>query len=599
MKNINIRNFCIIAHIDHGKTTLSDRLIQLSDLHYKMGENSKEAQVLDSMDLEKERGITIKAHPIRLEYNIEGEHFIYNIIDTPGHVDFNYEVSRSLAACEGAILLVDASQGVEAQTVANTYLAIDSNLIIIPVVNKIDLKNADIEESITEIQELLGVPEKDIILASAKDGRGVDDILKAVKHLVPSPKGDSESPLKALIFDSHFDMYTGVVGHIRVFDGTIKKGMKIKLMSHEQVYEVEEVGIFKMGTLQVESLSAGEVGYFTALIREPLVVTVGDTVTEANNPTPEAFPGYRKAMPMVYSGLYPINPNDYDRLKDSLEKLKLNDSSFVFEPETSAALGYGFRCGFLGLLHMEIISERLHREYEQDLISTSPSVVYRVTLNSGETILIENPSKFPDRSKIRMIEEPMVKSSIIIPSDFIGPVMEISKNKRGKYSNMEYLSEIRVTLHYEFPLSEIIIDFYDQLKSVTKGYGSFDYEFSGYQVEKIVLVNILVNGTPVDALSFMSVEERSFYRGKSILEKLRKLIPRQMYNVALQAAIGGKIIARENIVQLRKDVLAKCYGGDITRKRKLLEKQKEGKKRMKAIGNVDIPQEAFLSILKN
>ena len=599
MKNTNIRNFCIIAHIDHGKTTLSDRLIQLSDMHYKIGENSKDAQLLDSMDLEKERGITIKAHPIRLEYTIEEEHFIYNIIDTPGHVDFNYEVSRSLAACEGAILLVDASQGVEAQTVANTYLAVESNLIIIPVVNKIDIKNADIGEAITEIQELLGVPEKDIILASAKDGRGVDDILKAVKHLVPSPTGDTEAPLKALIFDSHFDMYTGVVAHVRVFDGRIKKGMKIKLMSHGEVYEVEEVGIFKMGMIQVDSLSAGEVGYFTALIREPHVVTVGDTVTDAKNPTPEAFPGYRKAMPMVYSGLYPINPNDYDRLKDSLEKLKLNDSSFIFEPETSAALGYGFRCGFLGLLHMEVISERLHREYEQELISTSPSVVYRVTLNSGEVIMIENPSKFPDRSKIRKIEEPMVKSSIIIPADFIGPVMEISKNKRGKYGNMEYLSEIRVTLHYEFPLSEIIIDFYDQLKSVTKGYGSFDYEFNGYQEEKIVLVNILVNGTPVDALSFMSVEERSFYRGKSILEKLRKLIPRQMYNVALQAAIGGKIIARENIVQLRKDVLAKCYGGDITRKRKLLEKQKEGKKKMKAIGNVEIPQEAFLTILKN
>lgn len=599
MKNTKIRNFCIIAHIDHGKTTLSDRLIQLSDLHYKIGENSKDAQLLDSMDLEKERGITIKAHPIRLEYNIEEEHFIYNIIDTPGHVDFNYEVSRSLAACEGAILLVDASQGVEAQTVANTYLAIESNLVIIPVVNKIDIKNANIEEAITEIQELLGVPEKDIILASAKDGRGVDDILKAVKHLVPAPTGDTDAPLKALIFDSHFDMYTGVVAHIRVFDGILKKGMKIKLMSHGETYEVEEVGIFKMGTIQVDSLSAGEVGYFTALIREPHVVTVGDTVTDAKNPTPEAFPGYRKAMPMVYSGLYPINPNDYDRLKDSLEKLKLNDSSFLFEPETSAALGYGFRCGFLGLLHMEVISERLHREYEQDLISTSPSVVYRVTLNSGEVILIENPSKFPDRSKIRKIEEPMVKSSIIIPTDFIGPVMEISKNKRGKFGNMEYLSEVRVTLHYEFPLSEIIIDFYDQLKSVTKGYGSFDYEFNGYQEEKIVLVNILVNGTPVDALSFMSVEERSFYRGKAILEKLRKLIPRQMYNVALQAAIGGKIIARENIVQLRKDVLAKCYGGDITRKRKLLEKQKEGKKKMKAIGNVEIPQEAFLTILKN
>lgn len=599
MKNKNIRNFCIIAHIDHGKTTLSDRFIQLSDLFYKINENSKEAQLLDSMDLEKERGITIKAHPIRLEYELDGEHFIYNIIDTPGHVDFNYEVSRSLAACEGAILLVDASQGVEAQTVANTYLAVDSNLTIIPVVNKIDLKNADVDESIKEITELLGVSSTDILLASAKDGRGVQEILQAVKGKISEPMGTTDAPLKALIFDSHFDMYTGVVGHIRVFDGIMKKGIKIKLMSHGEIYQVEEVGIFKMGMFPVEQLSAGEVGYFTALIREPHIVSVGDTVTDALNPTPEAFPGYRKAMPMVFSGLYPINPNDYEKLKDSLEKLKLNDSSFGFEPETSAALGYGFRCGFLGLLHMEVISERLHREYEQEIIMTPPSVIYRITLNSGETVFIENPSKFPDRSKIKKIEEPIVRSSIITPSDYIGPVMEISKNKRGIYKNMEYLSEVRVTLHYEFPLSEIIIDFYDLLKSVTKGYASFDYEFSGYQEGDIVLVNILVNGTPVDALSFMTIEDRANYRGRTILEKLRKLIPRQMFNIALQAAIGGKIIARENIVQLRKDVLAKCYGGDITRKRKLLDKQKEGKKKMKAIGNVEIPQEAFLSILKN
>jgi len=599
MKKENIRNFCIIAHIDHGKTTLSDRFIQMSDLFFKINETSKETQLLDSMDLEKERGITIKSHPIRLQYELDGETYIYQIMDTPGHVDFSYEVSRSLAACEGAILLVDVSQGVEAQTVANTYLALENNLAIIPVLNKIDLKNANIEEAFQEITELLGVKREEIILASAKDGRGVPEILRAVRDLIPPPSGDETKPLKALIFDSHFDMYIGVVAHIRVFEGSIRKGMKIMLMSNQETFEVEEVGIFRMNMQPVEELSVGDVGYFTALIREPHIVTVGDTVTETNHPTPLALPGYRKIMPMVFSGLYPINPNDYDKLKDSLEKLKLNDASFQFEPETSAALGYGFRCGFLGLLHLEIVSERLRREYEQELITTSPSVVYKITLHNNEVEFIENPSKFPDRSKIKSIEEPIVKASIITPSEFIGPVMELAKQKRGCYINLEYLSEIRATLHYEFPLSEIIIDFYDQLKSVTKGYASLDYEFTGYRTEKIVLVDILVNGTPVDALSFMSIEENAPYKGRAIIDKLRRLIPRQMFNIALQAAIGGKIIARENIVQLRKDVLAKCYGGDITRKRKLLEKQKEGKKRMKAIGNVEIPQEAFLAILKN
>lgn len=599
MKKENIRNFCIIAHIDHGKTTLSDRFIQMSDLFFKINETSKETQLLDSMDLEKERGITIKSHPIRLQYEIDGETYIYQIMDTPGHVDFSYEVSRSLAACEGAILLVDVSQGVEAQTVANTYLALENNLVIIPVLNKIDLKNANIEEAFQEITELLGVKQEEIIQASAKDGRGVPEIIRAVRDLIPPPSGDENKPLKALIFDSHFDMYTGVVAHIRVFEGSIRKGMKIMLMSNHETFEVEEVGIFRMNMQPTEALNVGDVGYFTALIREPHIVTVGDTVTEAKNQTPQALPGYRKIMPMVFSGLYPINPNDYDRLKDSLEKLKLNDASFQFEPETSAALGYGFRCGFLGLLHLEIVSERLRREYEQELITTSPSVVYRITLHNNEVQYIENPSKFPDRSKIKSIEEPIVKASIITPSEYIGPVMELSKQKRGIYINLEYLSEIRATLHYEFPLSEIIIDFYDQLKSVTKGYASLDYEFTGYRTEKIVLVDILVNGTQVDALSFMSIEENASYKSRQIIEKLRRLIPRQMFNIALQAAIGGKVIARENIVQLRKDVLAKCYGGDITRKRKLLEKQKEGKKRMKAIGNVEIPQEAFLAILKN
>jgi GTP-binding protein LepA len=595
MENLNnIRNFCIIAHIDHGKSTLADRFLELSDLSYKV----KESQVLDSMDLERERGITIKAHPIRLEYNFNGETYIFNLIDTPGHVDFSYEVSRSLAACEGAILLVDASQGVEAQTVANTYLAMEHNLTIIPVVNKIDLKGADIEGTKKQITDLLGMNENEIYLVSAKTGEGVKELLQAVKEKIPPPEKEREEKLKALIFDSHYDTYKGVIVHIRVFEGVIKKGMKIMFMSNREEYTVEEIGIFKLGLQQKEELSAGEVGYFTAVIRDAHNVRVGDTITEANNPTRESYPGYRKAMPFVYSGLYPINPNEYDKLKDSLEKLRLNDSSFIFEPETSAALGYGFRCGFLGLLHMEIISERLKREYEQEIIMTSPSVIYRITLNNDEILMIENPSKFPDRSKVKKIEEPYVKASIIAPPDYIGPIMELAKTKRATFKNMEYLSESRVMLHYEFPLSEIITEFYDKLKSATKGYGSLDYEFIGFKEENIVLVDILINGQKVDALSFMSVEEEAYKKAKNLIEKLRKLIPRQLFQVALQAAIGGKIIARENVVPLRKDVLAKCYGGDITRKRKLLEKQKEGKKRMKAIGNVEIPQEAFLSLLK-
>jgi len=595
MENLNnIRNFCIIAHIDHGKSTLADRFLELSDLSYKV----KESQVLDSMDLERERGITIKAHPIRLEYNFNGETYIFNLIDTPGHVDFSYEVSRSLAACEGAILLVDASQGVEAQTVANTYLAMEHNLTIIPVVNKIDLKGADIEGTKKQITDLLGMNENEIYLVSAKTGEGVKELLQAVKEKIPPPEKEREEKLKALIFDSHYDTYKGVIVHIRVFEGVIKKGMKIMFMSSREEYTVEEIGIFKLGLQQKEELSAGEVGYFTAVIRDAHNVRVGDTITEANNPTRESYPGYRKAMPFVYSGLYPINPNEYDKLKDSLEKLRLNDSSFIFEPETSAALGYGFRCGFLGLLHMEIISERLKREYEQEIIMTSPSVIYRITLNNDEILMIENPSKFPDRSKVKKIEEPYVKASIIAPPDYIGPIMELAKTKRATFKNMEYLSESRVMLHYEFPLSEIITEFYDKLKSATKGYGSLDYEFIGFKEENIVLVDILINGQKVDALSFMSVEEEAYKKAKNLIEKLRKLIPRQLFQVALQAAIGGKIIARENVVPLRKDVLAKCYGGDITRKRKLLEKQKEGKKRMKAIGNVEIPQEAFLSLLK-
>lgn len=591
----NIRNFCIIAHIDHGKTTMSDRFIERSDLGYKAQTNT---QMLDSMDLEKERGITIKMHPIRLQFKINNEEYIFHIIDTPGHVDFNYEVSKSLAACEGAILIVDASQGVEAQTVANTYLAIEHDLSIIPVINKIDLPHANIEETRHEIMELLGIEEHEILLASAKDGRGMEEILQAIIERIPPPKGSQDQTLKALIFDSHFDTYKGVVSHICVLDGTIEKGKRIKIMSNQLEYETEEVGFFRMGLQIAPQLKAGEVGYFTAIIREAQVINVGDTVTSAQNPTQKAFPGYRKSVPMVFSGIYPINPNDYDKLKDSLEKLKLTDPAFHFEQETSAALGYGFRCGYLGLLHMEIISERIRREYGQELITTAPSVVYRFTLNNGEDLLIENPSKFPERHKINKIEEPIVKASVITPSEYIGPVMEASQLKRGQYISMDYLSETRVSLQYIFPLAEIIIDFYDQLKSVTKGYASLDYEFTGYREEKIVLVSILVNGSQVDALSFMTVESQSYYRGKTILEKLRKLIPRQMFQIALQAAVGGKIISRENIVAYRKDVTSKCYGGDITRKRKLLEKQKEGKKRMKMIGSVEIPQEAFMSILK-
>jgi len=590
-----IRNFCIIAHIDHGKTTLSDRFIERSDLGHKAQANT---QMLDSMDLEKERGITIKMHPIRLQFKIQEQDYVFHIIDTPGHVDFNYEVSKSLAACEGAILIVDASQGVEAQTVANTYLAIEHDLNIIPVINKIDLPHANIEETKHEIMELLGIDEAEIVLASAKDGRGMDQILASIIERIPSPKGDSDLPLKALIFDSHFDTYKGVVSHIRILDGTIEKGKRIRFMSNQQEYEVEEVGFFRMGTQIAPQLSAGEVGYFTAIIREAQVVNVGDTVTDAKKPTKEPFPGYRKSIPMVFSGIYPLVPNDYEKLKDALEKLKLTDPAFHFEQETSAALGYGFRCGYLGLLHMEIVSERIRREYGQELITTAPSVIYHFVMQNGEELYIENPSKFPERHQVRKIEEPIVKASIITPSEFIGPVMEISQQKRGQYQSMDYLSEIRVSLQYVFPLSEIIIDFYDQLKSVTKGYASLDYEFSGYREEKIVLVNILVNGNPVDALSFMTVDSQAYYRGKALLEKLRKLIPRQMFQIALQASVGGKIISRENIVPYRKDVTSKCYGGDITRKRKLLEKQKEGKKRMKMVGNVEIPQEAFMSILK-
>ncbi len=598
MDKKNIRNFSIIAHIDHGKTTISDRFIQVSDMFYKIKSESTESQLLDSMDLERERGITIKSHPIRLEFTIDDEQYLFNIIDTPGHVDFSYEVSRSLAACEGAILLVDAVQGVEAQTVANTYLAIENDLEIIPVANKIDMQQANIKETVQEIKELIGCDEEEIILASGKSGAGIKDILQAVKHKVPPPSGDKDNPLKALIFDSHFDTYKGVVSHIRVLDGTIKKGMKIRFMSNHEEFEVMDVGVFKMGMVDCEQLSAGEVGYFTGLIRKPQVVNVGDTVTDAKNPTEKAFPGYRKSSPMVFSGIYPVNPNDYEKLKTSLEKLRLNDPSLQYEVETSDALGYGFRAGFLGLLHMEVINERLQREYEIQLINTAPSVAYQMELRNGKEIIVENPSKFPDPSQIKLVREPMVKASIITPPEHIGSIMELSQLKRGQYLNMEYLSENRVMLKYIYPLSEIIIDFYDQLKSVSRGYASLDYELYKYQEEKIVLVRILVNQSPVDALSFMCVKDQAHRKGKLILQKLRKTIPRQMFNVALQAAIGGKIIARENIVQLRKDVIAKCYGGDITRKRKLLEKQKQGKKRMKMVGNVEIPQEAFLSVLK-
>lgn len=596
MDQNKIRNFSIIAHIDHGKSTLADRLIEYTGTLTK---REMEAQILDSMDLERERGITIKAQAVRSSYKAKnGEEYMLNFIDTPGHVDFTYEVSRALAACEGALLVIDATQGIEAQTLANVYLALDNDLEIIPVINKVDLPSADPDRVKHEIEEVIGIDASEAVLTSAKTGLGIEDVLEAIVAKVPAPSGISDSPLKALVFDSKFDAYKGVVLYVRVIDGRIKPGMKIKMMATNAEFEVTEVGVFKPNLVNVDSLEVGQVGFFAAAIKNVKDARVGDTVTDANNPAAEALPGYRKATPMVFCGLYPVENSDYDNLRDALEKLQLNDASLVFEPETSVALGFGFRCGFLGLLHMDVIKERLEREYNLTLITTAPNVIYQVFRTNGDVELVDNPSNFHDPTVIDHVEEPYVNATIIVPKDYVGAVMELSQEKRGEYENMTYLDETRVMIHYALPLSEIIYDYFDRLKSVTRGYASLDYELAGYRASSLVKVDILLNGEPVDALSAIVHREKAVSRGRQLVEKLRSLIPRQMFEIPVQAAIGNKVIARENVRAMRKDVLAKCYGGDISRKRKLLEKQKEGKKRMKQVGSVELPQEAFMAILK-
>ena len=596
MNQHKIRNFSIIAHIDHGKSTLADRLIEYTGT---LSKREMEEQILDSMDLERERGITIKAQAVRSIYKAkDGEEYMLNFIDTPGHVDFNYEVSRALAACEGALLVIDATQGIEAQTLANVYLALDNDLEIIPVINKIDLPSADPEHVKKEIEEVIGIDASDAVLCSAKTGLGIEDVLEAIVQRVPAPEGEDEQPLQALVFDSKFDAYKGVMLYIRVMQGKITKGMKIRMMATGAEFDVTEVGYFKPNLMLCDELDAGQVGYFAASIKNVRDARVGDTVTSAENPTERALPGYRKATPMVYCGLYPVENSDYDNLRDALEKLQLNDASLVFEPETSTALGFGFRCGFLGLLHMDVIKERLEREYDLSLITTAPNVIYQVCRTNGDIEMVDNPSLFPDSTVIDHVEEPFVNATIIVPKDYVGPVMELSQEKRGEYDNMTYLDETRVMIHYALPLSEIIYDYFDRLKSATRGYASLDYEMSGYRYSELVKVDILLNGEPVDALSAIVHRENARVRGRQLVEKLRSLIPRQMFEIPVQAAIGNTIIARENVKAMRKDVLAKCYGGDISRKRKLLEKQKEGKKRMKQVGSVELPQEAFMAVLK-
>ena len=592
----NIRNFSIIAHIDHGKSTLADRLIEYTGT---LSKREMEEQILDSMDLERERGITIKAQAVRSMYKARnGEEYMLNFIDTPGHVDFTYEVSRALAACEGALLVIDATQGIEAQTLANVYLALDNDLEIIPVINKIYLPSADPEHVKKEIEDVIGIDASDAVLCSAKTGIGIEDVLEAIVERIPAPQGDDEAPLKALVFDSKFDAYKGVVLYVRVMEGRLKKGMKIRMMATGAEFEVTEVGYFKPGIVNVNELDEGQVGFFAASIKNVRDARVGDTVTDANRPAERALPGYRKATPMVYCGLYPVENSDYDNLRDALEKLHLNDASLVFEPETSTALGFGFRCGFLGLLHMDVIKERLEREYNLALITTAPNVIYEVIRTNGDVEMVDNPSLFPDPTVIDHVEEPYVNATIIVPKDYVGAVMELSQEKRGEYDNMTYLDDTRVMIHYALPLSEIIYDYFDRLKSATRGYASLDYELSGYRYSNLVKVDILLNGEPVDALSAIVHKESAQLRGRQLVEKLRSIIPRQMFEIPVQAAIGNKVIARENVRAMRKDVLAKCYGGDISRKRKLLEKQKEGKKRMKQVGSVELPQEAFMAILK-
>jgi GTP-binding protein LepA len=591
-----IRNFCIIAHIDHGKSTLADRLLELTGTLTK---REMDEQVLDTMELEKERGITIKSQAARLVYKgKDGQEYILNLIDTPGHVDFNYEVSRSLAACEGAILVVDSTQGIQAQTLANCYLAVDNDLEIAPVINKVDLPSADPEMVIHEIEDVIGIEAQDAPRISAKTGLNVEDVLETIVEKVPAPSGAEDAPLKALVFDSYYDSYKGVVCYVRVKDGKVKKGTKIKFMASDKVYEVVEVGVFAPNYLPILELNAGDVGYITASIKNVRDARVGDTITYADNPTKEPLEGYRPAVPMVFSGIYPVDGAKYEELKDALLKLQLNDAALSFEPETSIALGFGFRCGFLGLLHMEIIQERIEREFNIDIITTAPSVIYKVCKTDGTIMEITNPTNLPDQSEIRYMEEPMVKISVITPSDYVGAIMELCQNKRGIFLDMQYIETTRVVLNYDMPLNEIIYDFFDALKSRTRGYASFDYEFKGYTQTKLVRLDILLNKDKVDALSMIVPEVSAYNRGRTMAEKLKELIPRQMFEIPIQAIVGSKVIARETIKAMRKDVLAKCYGGDISRKRKLLEKQKKGKKRMRQVGSVEVPQEAFMAVLK-
>lgn len=594
-KQERIRNFSIIAHIDHGKSTLADRILDYTGV---ISEREKQEQFLDKMDLERERGITIKLQSVRLPYKAkDGKEYIFNLIDTPGHVDFAYEVSRSLQACEGALLVVDAAQGVEAQTLANVYLAIDNDLEIIPVINKIDLPSAEPERVKKEIEEVIGLDTEDAVSASAKTGVGIAEIMEQIVEKVPPPDGDAEAPLRALIFDSFYDPYKGVIIFLRVVDGVLKQGMKIKLMATDKVYEVLEVGSYSPHPVTLPQLEAGEVGFLIANIKNVKDSRVGDTITSVDNPATEPLPGYRPVTPMVYSGIYPIESSQYEDLREALEKLELNDASLTYEPETSQALGFGFRCGFLGLLHMEIIQERIEREFQIPLITTAPSVIYHVYLTDGSKLEIDNPTMMPEQQKIDHVEEPFVRATMIVPQSYVGSVMELCQAKRGNYHDMQYLDEQRVSIEYELPLSEIVYDFFDQLKSRTKGYASFDYELIGYQTSPLVKMDILLNGEVVDALSLIVHKDRAYYRGRALAEKLRKLIPRQMFEVPIQAVIGSRVIARETIKAMRKNVLAKCYGGDVSRKRKLLQKQKEGKKRLKSVGNVEVPQEAFMAVL--